>query len=461
MKRKLVISENKINRLLRLINESEDEYYPISPEEFKNLLKLSGNHIEGISKLPRFNGKKLKITGSLDLRSEPYKTLGNIGFVDGSLDISNTKISDISNVIVKGHVWDSNTPREARRLARELAKKKGEGEVRRANKEWDIDDTDNEGLKANALFEWLVNNSEIELISDEDRERLIELNNELSTLEDIEEPTEEVVERISEIEDEISDIGEDEGDVYDLYPYSQHYGLTTFEVLLPGFRNREYSVGTYDEMDEAALTYAKNYINDVGVEGFNKHFLEDYIDKDYLSDYVRDWYEDDVWQNPEVYFNERDFELTSEQESRIEELEEYIESLEEYIERMESEQSDLEDEIEEPEEYSQRYDEIQKMIDDAESKKEKAQDELDSIEPDTEPDQEMVDGVVQSYIDDALYDPSSFIKNHGLEIRNFIDEDELAKGLVDTDGWGVMNGYDGNYDEVTIDGTDYYIMRVS
>ncbi len=101
MKRKLVISENKINRLLRLINESEDEYYPISPEEFINLLKLSGNHIEGISKLPRFKGKKLKITGHLDLSNEPYKTLGNIGFVDGTLDIS-------KNINFKGNLKPSS-----------------------------------------------------------------------------------------------------------------------------------------------------------------------------------------------------------------------------------------------------------------------------------------------------------------------------------------------------------------
>ena len=36
----------------------------------------------------------------------------------------------------------------------------------------------------------------------------------------------------------------------------------------------------------------------------------------------------------------------------------------------------------------------------------------------------------------------------------------IAKAIVDADGWGIMNSYDGNYDSERIDDETYYIMRV-
>ena len=48
-----------------------------------------------------------------------------------------------------------------------------------------------------------------------------------------------------------------------------------------------------------------------------------------------------------------------------------------------------------------------------------------------------------------------------MELKNFVDETELAKGLVADDGWGIMNGYDGSYDSVRgEDGVLYYVMRL-
>jgi hypothetical protein len=58
-------------------------------------------------------------------------------------------------------------------------------------------------------------------------------------------------------------------------------------------------------------------------------------------------------------------------------------------------------------------------------------------------------------------DPLEYLKDYGLNIKEYVDEDELAQGLVDTDGWGVMNSYDGNYDSEEVNGVTYYIMRVN
>ena len=74
--------------------------------------------------------------------------------------------------------------------------------------------------------------------------------------------------------------------------------------------------------------------------------------------------------------------------------------------------------------------------------------------------QEMVDNVVEDRVNDVLRDPISFIREMGLDIKNFINEKDLAEALVESDGWGVMNGYDGNYDSESVNDETYYVMRV-
>ena len=453
MANKVRLTEQGLQQLIkRIVEEVDGEYYKISPEEYLELLKLSGYHGQGISRLPKFQGKPLWITGDLKISNTSTDSLGNVGYVDGSLDISNTKISDISKINVKNHVWDGGTPVQQKRLAAELQKKKNEMDVLRDNDEWNINNTDDVGLKANALFKYLVSVG-LDVLDEEGQEKLSNLKIELDKLQDkynnVEEP-----ELVSGLYDEISDLeGDIEGlenennDVYIISPnrYST-YGLQSFEVLSPEFTDMVYSVGTSDEMDDAALICAKNYIDEVGLDGFNRGFIDEYIDIDYLRSYFSDWFEDDIRQNSEVYFSEDDFKLTQKQEEEKTKLEQEIE---EYEER----QSNLDFDTEVPEEFHRMYDQIQDHID-------TLQEELDNITPDDEPTEEMIEELLESRLNDVEDSPIYYIKEYGADIKNFIDEDALAKGLVDSDGWGIMNGYDGDYEEVTVNGQDFYIMRV-
>ena len=145
MRKKIILTESKLRKIVKTIVEQvEEEYYKISPQEYMELMKLSGYHGKGISKLPKFQGKPLWITGDLKLNNTPTDSLGNIGYIEGTLDISNTSISDITGIKVKRHVWDSNTPIYRRRKAAELAKKMSEAQERRDNKEWDLETVDDE-----------------------------------------------------------------------------------------------------------------------------------------------------------------------------------------------------------------------------------------------------------------------------------------------------------------------------
>jgi len=235
-------------------------------------------------------------------------------------------------------------------------------------------------------------------------------------------------------------------DVYMMYPQPRytHYGLQQFEVLIPGFKNNEYTVGTEEEMDDAALQYAKNYVDDVGAEGFNESFIEDYLDVDAIVNMAEEDYEYQIRDYPDSYFSDSDYELTYEQEQRIEQLESQIEDLEQQKLELDSDDENYYD-----------YEE------DLDNQIEALQEELDSIEVDTEPTEEMIENKVYELVRDVRRDPLDYLKNYGLNIKEYIDEDELAQGLVNSDGWGIMNSYDGQYDTEEVNGVTYYIMRVN
>ena len=125
MKKSVYNSHKEIIESLRLISEQEDdEYYKIDAKELEELIYYAGSI--AVTKLPKFKGKKLYVIGNLDINGKDIKSLGNIGYVDGSLDISYTQISSTEGTIVKRHINDYKTPRERIRIQKELQKKKDE-----------------------------------------------------------------------------------------------------------------------------------------------------------------------------------------------------------------------------------------------------------------------------------------------------------------------------------------------
>ena len=446
---KVRLSEIELSKLIRqIVEQTEDEgYFKITPQEYTELMKLSGYHGMGISRLPKFQGKPLWITGDVDLSGTPTDSLGNVGYIDGKLNIHNTNIKTLGNTKVKGYVQDYGTPIQKARIAKEQQNKRDEMESRREDGEWDYEgegSLDDLGLKANALFEYLVSDGELKTLSEEEKNRANEIRNQIQQLENQENLSDDDEELIEELNDELNEILDEKTDVYVLYPKKyKHYGLEVFEIL-DGRRDEDWVVGTESEMDDAVLEYAKNYIDDVGIDGFTESFISDYIDEDYISDYFEDWWRDDIYSNPDIYFNEDDFELTDEQERRISEIEIEIQDYE-----RQQEELDPDDE-----KYDDYYDDFQNFIDKLESEKEE-------IVPDTEPTDDMVERVLEERLDEVRSNPIRYIREYGLNLKDFVDEDELAKGLAESDGYGLMNSYDGDYDTIEFDDETYYIMRVS
>jgi predicted nuclease with TOPRIM domain len=438
--RKIILSQGQFKHLIKVIKEQEEEYYKISPQELLNILELA-SYSSAALKPKFFEGKKLYVTGNLNLSGKPIKTLGNIAYIDGNLDIRDTNISSVEGVQVKGHISDYGSPVEAKRIREAELKKLAGAESRREDGDWELTNPniDEEGLAANALFDHLVSEGKLDEMDNETKElinnkleRIEELTQQGVGLESDSEERDELYEEIDRIEDEIEELQENYADVYYIIPtnYKPYGTLYNFEVT--GLRNQEYMVGTYDDMYDAAIENTEQLLDDVGLDGINQSLIESNIDEDSIREYIEEFYDNDIRESPESHFRQDDYELTDEQEERKEQLENQISDLKEQLENTQEE-----DEINDLE---QQIDELQ--------------DEFDSIEPDDEPTEEMIEEKVSNLVRRAMKDPVNWLKSMDMEdsIKYYVNTRGVAEDIVDSDGIGTLSSWDGSYDDVYITG---------
>jgi hypothetical protein len=333
-----------------------------------------------------------------------------------------------------------------------------DAQERREVGEWDIDVIDDEesiGAKAHVFLKYLEENENVEIMTPEIKLRIRELNIELDNINRlIDQVTDE--ERIDELNErkiateELIEEYSNYIDVYNMIPEGRNGSMALFSVVgTDGVADNEvYAVGTADEAIDEAKRYVSDLLSDAGIEGFNSSFVENYIDFDAWEGYVKEYYEEDVYSNPEVYLNESQRELSFQQEKKINELEAEWESLNE----KESETED-EDEIQE---ISDRIDEIK--------------DEITEIQenPEGDFDEDDIEGVLDELVSEYSNDPKNFYDNmfgdndytRFLTRNNLIDLEGLIEGVVETDGVGhSLNSYDGTDYDVSFMDTDYKVLR--
>ena len=466
--KKIIIAESQAKNLIKILKEqNEGDYYEITAKQYEELLKLASYNSK-VTGIKKFGGKPLYVVGDVNLSGTPIKDLGNVAVITGRLNISSTQISSLGNTVVKGYVTDYNTPIEKMRIRREELAKLADADERRQDGEWDLDNPkiDDEGLAANALFDYLVGEGDLNEMDEntkneikEKKERYNQIQERYAEIKDTATPEEleELEEEGVDILNEIEELQEGVADVYYLIPQSyRSYGdLNNFEVI--GLRGQEYVVGYWDDVYEAAIENQEQLIEDIGIDGINQYLIEDNLYVDQIRDEIRDWYYDDISSNPEVYFDEDDYELTTEQEERKEQLENYINEMEEL-------KSQKEEQRDEYEHNSDEYNELDEEIQEIESNIETAQTELDGIEPDTEPTDDMIEEKVDYYVRNT--DEIGWLKEMGSDLKEYVNIKGVATDIVDSDGLGVMASYDGRYDEQTVttpDGKKYtfVIMRMN
>ena len=79
----------------------------------------------------------------------------------------------------------------------------------------------------------------------------------------------------------------------------------------------------------------------------------------------------------------------------------------------------------------------------------------------TGPTEEQIENKVDELVDEALNDPAGWLKDFGYDLKEFVDVDEMAKTIYDSDGMEVMSSYDGSYDTQNVGGVEYYIFRLN
>ena len=245
----------------------------------------------------------------------------------------------------------------------------------------------------------------------------------------------------------VGEIGEDE-DIYNLIPETNNFypgEILSFKWVGENQTDSEYIVGEWDDIYELAKSRLSDLIDDIGlIDSFNEDYLMNYVDADSVARYFEDWYDDYVRGEWESIFDKDELPLSTEQKKRHEELDQEIEEL--YRKTRDTDSlpysSDERGEI---------YDKIEVL--------EEERDEI--IEnPEGEPTEEMIEKKVDEFISEVRSNPQDFIKEHELDIEQFLNKDEIIEDAVDTDGVGhTISHYDGIEYDITIDGRDYYVFR--
>jgi hypothetical protein len=345
---------------------------------------------------------------------------------------------------------------EKLRIQNILNQRRADAQERREDGEWDLGpDCPEEGLKAHALLNFLENNNDVEVKTNEDRIEIQRLKDEIERLESEYDNSEDVrtdlLDEKETLEDELDTL-ENKIDVYNIVPTGTHYDMTEFEVIDSDIDGQRYAVGTESEIHSTAYDYVEGLIDDIGYSGFNDGFAKGYIDNEAVASYAEDVYNDDVRENPDSYFSDDERQLSDEQNEKIEILQSRIILTNKLIERLEDEMtgddddSEIEEQVEELNETITQYEE---EIEEIES------------EPEGEFPDELIDDKVNELVSDVRYDPEDFMETFGLNWEDYIDKDDFIEGVISADGYGsCVSSYDGDYHTETVQNQRFYIIRI-
>lgn len=466
----MILNERQLkNFIYRVLNEQEDdEYLHVSPERLNFVIDQVHGHY-GFGRI--FKNKPLWVDGNLTITNKNLTTLGNIVGVDGNLILSSCeKLSDLGKLkYVKGRLDISNTKIESfdqveyneiraynseyenKQLRAKYNQELAEADERRQEGVWDDPNNSEEASEAWGVLRYVIENEDnVYELESEEREEKIRLQNRIEELDGLDEITDDEQEEYDEIKGRLEELENEYIDVYDVLPTDyQNYGFNIYHVKgLGGLRDQnEYAVKRSDEASESLIDYYRNLIDDVGLDSFS-NYVKYNLDGDSVAEDFRDYYDEDIRDNLESYFNNIDY--SDEQKERIQELEDYINELDDKI-------SELQDQLD-----GENDEEIQEWIDQAEANKEQAQEEIDEMVPEVSED--MIEDEVESRLEDIRLDPYEFLTDMGYDsktIANYVNLDEIAMDAANDGDYGNMNGYDGKYEEYKIGGDYYIVMRLN
>jgi len=389
-----------LNSLIKkIIKEETEEWVDVSPEEYKELLDYVNGDGAFIKRLPDYNGKKIRITGELDLRGNKNVTnIDSVDLVEGDLDISYSSVSYFDKNKVRGR-FDYYYSEMQRLEKLKIHKQRlAHQDVLREEGVWDVENDDKKSNETEAIFEYLKESGNVE--EGEDKYFLFKEN-------------------------------------------YNHYGNSSVYLWL-GSKNfeSEYVVYEGDKIYDAAKEQLESQIEESGFDAFREWVWENHIDEDKVRDFFYDDYSELVRESPEDWNINK--ELTNQQKK-------YIEIHQANIDRLNKKLEDgglTDEEVEEID--SDIYD-YQELIDDI------------NENPEGDYNEQEIEDTIEGMVDDNKDDIFSLLRDRGFDnqdLLDFVDVDAAIDYVIRSDGYGsVLNGYDGTADSYTINGEEYYVMR--
>jgi hypothetical protein len=180
------------------------------------------------------------------------------------------------------------------------------------------------------------------------------------------------------------------------------------------------------------------------MDAFSKWLFDSNIDYNEANRWFKEYYEEVIYDDPEGY--EVPLSLTSEQQRYIDISKERIKKQQE---RLKNEQ--LTDE--QKQEIEDYINELDVLIEDIEEN------------PEGDYDDDAIEEMAASYADDQKDDIINVLKDWGYDdkwvVNNFINVDGMVEDIIQSDGYGFMSSYDGDYSTEHYDGEDYIIIRTN
>ena len=399
---------NMIKLIRRILKEQSEEWIDISPEDYYDLLKYVNGDGSLIKKIPQYKGKKIKITGDLDLsRDTKVSNIDSINYVTGNLNIDNTNISYFDKDTVKGRFSNMYSKMYKIEKKKILNQKLNTLDGYRQEGEWDVTNNDEESNKTEALFMHLKEDGFLGKYENNEGEEVFE-------------------------------------DKYFIWETKyRHYGDTSMYEWLGEFSHEsEWIVIPDDKIDYVATEQLKQQIDAMGYESFSESTWANNLNEDEVHSWLYDFYEGMVRDSPEEYDIEKNLSLQQEK---------YVEVYEKKINILKSRlvNEDLTDK------------EIEEIEDDILGAEELIEDIKENPEGDYS--EEGIEGSIESQIDDSKYDFPRFLIDMGYDskyILDFVDIDAVCEDVINSDGYGnILNGYDGKDDEYKVNGKWYHVMR--
>ena len=509
MKKIIKITENKLITLIKniIVEESENNYFEITPEQYHKLLASVNFNAKVISRLPMFKGKKIIVNGNLSLNGlKQITSLGDLT-VNGQLDIPYTGIKNLDGVKFERLGSYHMTPYADEIEKKRKIQEREDANERRINDEWNIKNTDEISEMANAVFEHMYATGDLTTLDDSEREdlknfeiQMVELEEKIDNEEDDEILDNLYVER-DELEENIDALKEKDNDQYDLIYKDRrsHYKMTVFESIHSDTYGNTYAVGTESEVDDSIEEYYEDMLNDLS--NFDKSTLSYHIDGEDVYEYFEDSIREGIYDSPEDYDISKETSKKQDQEiinlkneKKSLEIETYLISngarsplIEEEIESMKYfkfkdyipnllvvEWSDDKwqiyqngkkvDEVtyEDEDEDGEHESDNESRVEEIENRSEEIDSEIQEIkdDPDGDLSDDDIEQVMEEKRDEIESDPISWLDDYGMDYDNFVNKGSLLRDLIDESDYSVISYYDGDYQEVNINSNTYIVFRI-